>query len=61
MLLPVTLMRVAMKAVEAALDLIADEGTQRELLDLMQTRKELYELIDYHDYEARDRSYFEKS
>ncbi len=60
-LMPVTLLRVAMKAVEAALDLIADEGTQRELLDLMQTRKELYELIDYHDYEARDRRYFEQS
>lgn len=58
-LLPVTLLRVAMKAVEAALNLIADEGTQAELLDLMQTRKELYDLIEYHDYEARDRRYFE--
>src|SRR6185436_11960698 len=40
-LYPVTLLRVAMKAVEAALNLLASEGTQRELLDLMQTRQEL--------------------
>lgn len=57
-LYPVTLMRVAMKAVEAALAVLADEGTQRELLDLMQSRDELYELLDYHDYESRDRKYF---
>jgi methylisocitrate lyase len=47
MLYPVTIFRVAMKAVETALALIADEGTQAELLDLMQTREELYELLDY--------------
>jgi len=51
-------MRVAMKAVEAALALIAAEGTQAELLDLMQSRQELYDLIEYQDYEARDRAYF---
>jgi methylisocitrate lyase len=27
-------------------------------LDLMQTREELYELLDYRDFEARDRKYF---
>ncbi len=58
-LMPVTLMRVAMKAVEAALGVIAEEGTQRELLDLMQSRQELYDLLDYTDYEARDRKYFQ--
>ncbi len=47
MLYPVTLFRVAMKAVETALALIAEEGTQAELLDLMQTREELYDLLDY--------------
>ena len=39
-LYPVTLLRVAMKAVEAALAVIADEGSQTSLLDLMQTRQE---------------------
>lgn len=55
---PVTLLRVAMKAVETALAILLTEGTQRELLDLMQTREELYELLEYDGYEARDRDYF---
>ena len=46
-LYPVTLLRVAMKAIEAALAVIADAGSQEELLDLMQTRDQLYELLDY--------------
>jgi methylisocitrate lyase len=57
-LYPVTLLRTAMKAVEAALALLAAEGTQRDLLDLMQSRQELYDLIGYSDYESRDREYF---
>jgi len=57
-LYPVTLQRVAMKAIEAALAVIASEGTQIELLDLMQSRQELYDLLGYSDYEARDREYF---
>src|SRR5262249_55181281 len=58
-LYPVTLLRVAMKAAEAALALIGNEGTQKGLLDVMQTREELYDLLDYQDYEERDRSYFQ--
>ena len=46
-LYPVTLLRVAMKGVEAALATLAADGTQRELLDVMQTREELYELLRY--------------
>jgi len=46
-LYPVTLMRLAMKAMEAGLALIAEEGTQESLLDLMQSREELYELLGY--------------
>jgi len=57
-LYPVTMLRVAMKAVEAALAVLADEGTQSSLLDLMQTREELYDLLEYSDYEKRDRHYF---
>lgn len=57
-LYPVTLLRVAMKAMEAALALLATEGTQRGLLDLMQTRDELYELIEYEEFEQRDRQFF---
>ncbi len=57
-LYPVTMMRVAMRAVEAALAVLADEGTQQSLLDLMQTRQELYDLLGYAGYEERDRRYF---
>ena len=55
---PVTLLRVAMKAVETALAILAADGSQRELLDLMQTRQELYDLLEYDTYESRDREYF---
>ncbi|MCP4190861.1 MAG: methylisocitrate lyase [Planctomycetaceae bacterium] len=57
-LYPVTLLRVAMKATEAALGLLAADGTQKDLLDLMQTRQELYDLLEYDDYEQRDREQF---
>jgi methylisocitrate lyase len=57
-LYPVTLLRIAMKAAEAALGTIIDEGSQASLLDLMQTREELYDLLDYNDFEERDRAYF---
>ncbi len=46
-LYPVTTLRVAAKGVQLILDIIASEGTQREVLDLMQTREELYELLGY--------------
>jgi methylisocitrate lyase len=57
-LYPVTLLRVAMKAIESTLTILAADGTQRELLDLMQTRQELYDLLEYDSYEERDREYF---
>jgi methylisocitrate lyase len=44
---PVTLLRVAMKAIESTLTILSADGTQRDLLDLMQTRQELYDLIEY--------------
>ena len=44
---PVTLQRIAMRAVEHALRVLRDEGTQQSLLDRMQTREELYELLGY--------------
>ncbi len=57
-LYPVTLLRVAMKAAEAMLGILAAEGSQQELLDSMQTRQELYDLLEYDSYEERDREYF---
>ena len=57
-LFPVTLFRLAMKSVTGALEQLATEGTQASLVDAMQTRRELYEVLGYTDYEARDRAYF---
>lgn len=44
---PVTLQRVAAGAVQRALDVLKREGTQSSLLELMQTREELYDLLGY--------------
>jgi methylisocitrate lyase len=55
---PVTLLRVAMYSVKKALSLLRERGTQRELVPEMFTRKELYELIGYHEYEEFDKKIF---
>jgi methylisocitrate lyase len=57
-LYPLTAFRAAMHAAEHALRTLRDAGTQRGLLDAMQTRAALYELLGYTDWEARDRAYF---
>lgn len=51
---PVTSLRVAAKAYERVFDLIKQEGTQKEGVSDMQTRKELYETISYDDFEELD-------
>ena len=55
---PVTLLRLAMGAAMAGLDTIRAEGTQAGLLDRMQTRAELYELLDYEAYGHFDANVF---
>lgn len=57
-LFPVTLLRTAMKAVENVLARLAAEGTQAGLLNTMQTRAELYDLLGYADFDQRDKRYF---
>ena len=54
---PVTMLRVAMRAIEASLAVLEQDGTQESLLDLMQTREELYDLLDYEDFGERDKAY----
>lgn len=44
---PVTLQRMAMKAMDEALSEIREKGSQEDLLDQMQTRDELYDLLHY--------------
>ncbi len=57
-LFPVSSLRAAMKAVDALFDQIAGSGTQTDALGSMQTRAELYDLIEYDGYEDRDKKYF---
>ena len=51
---PVTLLRLAMGAVEAGLRVILADGTQESLVGSMQTRERLYELLRYDGYTAFD-------
>jgi methylisocitrate lyase len=53
---PMTAFRVMMRAVIDALTELRRSGTQRDLLARMQTRRELYDLLRYADYERLDRA-----
>jgi methylisocitrate lyase len=55
---PVTLLRLAMHAADAGLTEIAARGTQEGLLDRMQHRRGLYDLLDYPAYNAFDTSIY---
>ena len=51
---PVTTQRLAMKNVEDGLRDIYADGHQNNIIDKMQTRKRLYELVDYEKYNSLD-------
>jgi methylisocitrate lyase len=53
-LFPMTMFRIAMKAIEGALAELKEQGSQRGLLARMQTRAELYDLVRYRDYALLD-------
>jgi methylisocitrate lyase len=57
-LYPLTAFRAAMRVAQETLTQLRDLGTQASLIDRMQSRAELYDLLGYNDWEARDRSYF---
>jgi len=52
---PVTTLRLTMKAVEDGLASILEQGSQEHLLDNMQHRKRLYEILHYEDYSQFDK------
>ena len=52
---PVTTQRLAMKSVEDGLHTIMNDGHQNNIIDKMQTRKRLYELVDYEKYNTPDK------
>ena len=51
---PVTTQRLAMKNVEDGLRAIFNDGHQNNIIDKMQTRKRLYDLVEYEKYNALD-------
>ena len=51
---PVTTQRLAMKSVEDGLRVIFEDGHQNNIMDKMQTRKRLYELVEYEKYNKLD-------
>lgn len=57
---PLTCFRVMLKAVKCALERLKSEGTQASFIDEMFTRKGLYELIGYKDYEVVDKKISDK-
>ena len=56
-LFPVTALRMATKAIDQMLSELRSRGTQRNLLEQMQTRQQLYDLLRYAEYEQRDRHF----
>jgi len=55
---PVSLLRLAMGAAERGLDTIIAEGSLTSALPTMQTRAELYQLLDYEAYNRFDSGIF---
>jgi len=56
---PVSLLRLAMGAADRALDVLQDEGHLKSQLGQMQHRADLYDLIDYEQYNHFDTNIFD--
>jgi methylisocitrate lyase len=52
-LYPLSAFRAMNQAALAVYGAIRKEGTQKNVLNLMQTRAELYDILGYHDYERK--------
>ena len=55
---PVSLLRLAMGVASVSLDMINEQGSLDSMLPAMQTRAQLYELLDYESYNDYDTSVF---
>ena len=55
---PVTTQRLAIKSVEEGLRAIFEDGHQNNIIDKMQTRKRLYDLVEYERYNALDENVY---
>jgi methylisocitrate lyase len=61
MLYPLSAFRAMSRAALNVYETIRREGTQRSVLDAMQTREELYAVLDYHAYERKLDELFAKN
>jgi methylisocitrate lyase len=52
-LYPLSAFRASAKAAEAVYGALRREGTQKSVIDRMQTRTELYDVLGYHEYERK--------
>jgi methylisocitrate lyase len=52
-LYPLSAFRAMSAAALRVYQAIREQGTQREVVDLMQTRAELYDFLGYHQYEKK--------
>jgi methylisocitrate lyase len=59
-LYPLSAFRAMSKAALAVYGAIRAEGTQKNVVNLMQTRDELYDYLDYHSFEAKLDKIFSK-
>jgi len=59
-LYPLSAFRSMSKAAEGVYSEILEKGTQQNLIDKMQTRDELYEVLDYHTFEKKLDDLFEE-
>ncbi|MES2907795.1 MAG: methylisocitrate lyase [Pseudomonadota bacterium] len=60
-LYPLSGTRAMQKAALAVYEAVRKDGTQVNVLDLMQKRKELYEFLNYHSYEDKIDQLFSKN
>ena len=62
MLFPLSAFRAMSQIAEKVYISLSKDGTQEPLLDIMQTRNELYERLNYHEYENKlDELFFNKN
>ena len=59
-LYPLSAFRAMNKAALSVYESIKQDGTQQNVIDLMQTRNELYEFLNYHAYEKKLDELFEQ-
>ncbi len=59
-LYPLTAFRAMSKAALAVYGAVRKEGTQKSVVDLMQTRADLYQYLDYHAFEQKLDTIFSK-